>query len=183
MRPHLVRVLNVGAAVARTGVQELLAALVVADRRSNQKVSDIRSGLAAIEAEVPVGGAGIALIDLQIAKLSTKLQGVTARDLREAVGKVKGVVGLKGGERVNADREIVEILRWYGLGKSSRSRWINPQGSNTSHKTEVGELREAALRFVCDRGSSEETRAPLVHRCRAEVLRVTHYKLLRAGWS
>ena len=76
---HFVSVLNKGATISGARIQELLAALVIVDRSADQEVGKIRSRLAAIEREIPIGCAGIALIDLQVAELAAELQGVGAR--------------------------------------------------------------------------------------------------------
>ena len=72
VRTYLVRVFAVGAAISRAGIQELLAALIVVGRRANEKVDEVGAGLAAVETEVSIGCAGVALIDLQIAEFTAK---------------------------------------------------------------------------------------------------------------
>ncbi|PYV99476.1 MAG: hypothetical protein DMG86_14315 [Acidobacteria bacterium] len=72
VRLELVCVLNVRATIPSAGIEKLLAALVVVDRRADQEVGEIRSGLTAIKCEIPIGCAGIALIDLQVAELAAE---------------------------------------------------------------------------------------------------------------
>src|SRR6185436_1879796 len=74
VRLQLVGVLNESTPITGAGIKKLLAALVVVDRSADQEVGKIRSGLAAVKREVPIGCAGIAFIDLQVAELASELE-------------------------------------------------------------------------------------------------------------
>ena len=98
--------------------------------------------------------------------------------LGKSVGNVPSVIGLKRRQRIDADREVVEIFRWYGLRKPRGARRIDAERAYAGNKTEVGEFSEAGLGLVSSSSGAKEAQAELVHCCRAEHLVVAHDKLL-----
>src|SRR5438552_2719220 len=97
----------------------MLGAPVVVDLRADQEGGKIRSRLTAVKREISIGCAGIAFIDLQVAELAAELECMGPHGFRNAVGKMKGIVGLKSRECVNADSETIEV---YGRDRLRESR-------------------------------------------------------------
>jgi hypothetical protein len=79
------RVLSKRSAIPAAGIEKLHAALVVILGRADQKIGEVVAGFGSVEGKVAAGRAHIALIDLQVAELAPKLQGVPADDLGEIV--------------------------------------------------------------------------------------------------
>ena len=183
IRPDLIGVLDVRATITGAGIQELLAALVEADGRTDQEIGEVGTSLAAVKGEVAIGGAGIALIDLQVAKLTADLKGMQADYLRETFGEVPGIVWLKSREGGNADAERIEIDWWHGFWESRRSGRVNAQSRCARNETKVGQFGEAACWLVRHSGSAEEAHAQLVDGGRAKRLRIVHHELLSARGS
>src|SRR5439155_22890541 len=179
VRPHLVGVLNVGAAVPCSGIQELLTALVIAGRRAQKKVGDVVSSFTSVKSKVSVGRTSVPLIDLQITEPPAKFQRVRAVYFGKPVGNVPSVIGLKRRQRIHTYREVVEIFGGHGLRKARRPRRIDAQGTYAGNKTEVGKFCEAGLGFVGGCGGSKKAQSELVHGCCAERLVVAHDELLR----
>src|SRR5439155_26855219 len=144
-------------------MQELLAALVIVLRCAEQVIGEIVAGYAAVEREVSVRCARIALIDLQVAELTPKLDRVSASRFRESIRDVPGVVRLKRRQRIHAQGEVVEVYRWHGLWKSRRSRGYDAESSWASNETEIREFCEAATWLVRMRSCPEETQTKLIH--------------------
>src|SRR5207248_7333461 len=102
-------------------IQELLAALVKFHGGSEKEISDICTRLVAVECKVSVRRARITLIDLQIAELAAKLEGVPTHPFLEPVGNVPSVVWLKRGEVGHTEGEVLEVFGRHSLRKSRRS--------------------------------------------------------------
>src|SRR5690349_23524330 len=94
------------------------------------------------------------------------------------VRNVPSVIGLKRRQRIDADREVVEIFRRYSFRKPCGARRIDAERAYAGNKTEVGEFCEAGLGLVSSSSGAKEAQAELVHCRRAEHLVVAHDKLL-----
>src|SRR4029077_20646154 len=178
---HFIGVLGKRPTITRSGIQELLAALVIVLRCAEQVICKIRAGDAAIESEISVWRACIALIDLQVAELATKFKCVQAFHPRITVGDVPCVVGLKCSQCVHAEGKVVEIYRPHGLWKSRRSRGDNAEGSCARYETEIGKVCKGALRLIGKGSGPEEVQTKLIHRAGAKRPIVTDDELLSAG--
>lgn len=95
IRLDLIRVLEVGSAVAGARIEELLTALVVGHWSTQQEIGKVASCFRSVKREASVGSARIALVDLQITELSSKLHRVFSNDLGKSIRKMPGVVWLE----------------------------------------------------------------------------------------
>ena len=74
-----------------------MAGLVEQIGRAQQIVGKVVAGLASVNCKPAVGRVGVALVDLNVADVATKLQRVLSNHLGEIVGDLVGVVVLTGG--------------------------------------------------------------------------------------